>query len=153
MFLPTIGIVVHFLSTASHPRAEAMSPQGGLALFHVHSPHSATQNPSFPSTCTTQGMGSPFSATQSLEPSHFPPRLQCTWLARKTHNNLLKALEQFSSIGNTLQAHNPIYRTQFTGTTHIFNINLPFHGCSHTQQSWCSFPSTQLSLTVQKSAL
>jgi len=28
MKLPTIGIVVHFILTTSHPQAEAMSPQG-----------------------------------------------------------------------------------------------------------------------------
>jgi len=93
MFLPTIGLVFQIL-VGSHPQDEAMSPQAVLALLVFHSPKSIAQNLgstptivlihqlSSPSTYTTQGMGSPFSSTQSLGPSHFPLGLQSTQLAR-----------------------------------------------------------------------
>jgi hypothetical protein len=45
--VPPSDRFVHFLSTASHPRAKAMSPQEGQALLVVHSPHSTAPKPRF----------------------------------------------------------------------------------------------------------
>ena len=48
---PNHRLVVNFLSTKIHPKAEAMSPQGVLALSFVHSPLLLVQN--IGSTSTT----------------------------------------------------------------------------------------------------
>jgi hypothetical protein len=60
MNLPTIGVVVRFLSIVGHPRVEAMIPQGDLTLLVVHSPHTSTPKPGF------------YSQSSSNPPTLFP---------------------------------------------------------------------------------
>jgi hypothetical protein len=80
MFLPTVDLLFQF-STTSHPRVGAMNPQEMVVpkarLMSPSQQSIPTANSSpptlFPTTCTTQGMGSPFT---THSPSGLPTPLQ-----------------------------------------------------------------------------
>jgi hypothetical protein len=104
MNLPAIGIVVHFLSIASHPRVEAMSPQGDLSLLAIHAPHSAAQTQvllSSPQPAQPKEWDPPSLHTipQAFPlPSRAPVHLvdqEPPSYSRSAHNSLHKALEPF----------------------------------------------------------
>jgi hypothetical protein len=119
MNLPAIGTTIHFLSTTCHPRAEAMSPPGYLALMAIHVPHSTAQTQvllSSPQTTQPKDWDPPSLHTV---PRAFPlPSKDLVHLvdqeppnySRSAHNILQKALDPFPQLENALRAYNPFNR-------------------------------------------
>jgi hypothetical protein len=134
MNLPTIGIVVHFLSTTGHPQAEAMSPQGDLALWlstlHTQQPQNlgstpttvpilqlSSPQPAQPKECTPFTTHSPSSCTIHLSglPVHSVGQEYLSWGLSLSSSGVLtttftRLLSHFLNRKNALQAYNPFYR-------------------------------------------